>query len=431
MKTANKMLTIPQDWQIKPLREFAYLNKGISYKSEDYSKDESGYIFVNLKCIKKFGGFNPSGIKYFKGFVPINKKLLTDDLLIANTDLTRDGDVIGCPTLLPKLDTNQEITMSMDLSKVEINENLINKNYINFYLTTPTARKFMKDHSSGSTVLHLQTSKVPNMIFILPKSKLEQGKIAKIILTIDEAISNTELLIEKYKSIKQGLMQNLFKYGIDEKGQIRSEKTHKFKNSPLGRIPEEWEVVGLLDTCKLINGRAFKPSEWHDDGLPIIRIENLNDINAPFNYCKAKVLNKNIINNNDLLISWSGTPGTSFGVFLWTRGKAVLNQHIFKVVLNNKIEKQFFYYSYKNLLSEMIRQSHGGVGLQHITKEDLKRLKLVLPKQNEQNLISDKLLQVDHSIIKEEIYCQKLVSLKQGLMQDLLTGKVRVNHLLN
>jgi type I restriction enzyme S subunit len=70
----------------------------------------------------------------------------------------------------------------------------------------------------------------------------EQRKIAEILETVDNAIEKTEKIIEKYKRIKQGLMQDLLTKGIDEKGNIRSEKTHKFKDSPLGRIPEEWEV---------------------------------------------------------------------------------------------------------------------------------------------------------------------------------------------
>ena len=79
----------------------------------------------------------------------------------------------------------------------------------------------------------------------IPSSPDEQSKIAEILSTIDEAIEKTDQLIEKYKSIKQGLMEDFFRYGIDENGQIRSEKTHKFKDSQLGRIPLEWEVANF------------------------------------------------------------------------------------------------------------------------------------------------------------------------------------------
>jgi type I restriction enzyme S subunit len=80
----------------------------------------------------------------------------------------------------------------------------------------------------------------------------EQRKIAQILETVDNAIEKTEKIIEKYKRIKQGLMQDLLTKGIDEKGNIRSEKTHKFKDSPLGRIPEEWEVVRLGEVGEIM-----------------------------------------------------------------------------------------------------------------------------------------------------------------------------------
>ncbi|MCJ7728522.1 MAG: restriction endonuclease subunit S, partial [Sedimentisphaerales bacterium] len=244
-------------------------------------------------------------------------------------------------------------------------------------------------------------------------------------------IEKTDTKIEKLKCIKQGLMQDLFRYGIDENNRMRSEKTHRFKNSLLGRIPKEWEVVGIYDVCKLVNGRAFKPSEWSENGLPIIRIENLNSADAQFNYCNFRVEPKYLISNGDLLISWSGTPGTSFGIFEWRRGNAVLNQHIIKVILGNNIEKLYYYYAYVNLLDEMIRQSHGGVGLQHITKEDLKRLKILFPIKPEQSRIASVLFVADEAIEKEVAYKNKLLAVKRGLMEDLLSGKVRTNHLIN
>lgn len=107
-------------------------------------------------------------------------------------------------------------------------------------------------------------------------------------------------------------------------------------------IPVSWEWVRIGDSMDLVNGRAFKPSEWSTSGLPIIRIQNLNNPNAPFNYCDFEIDKKVHVYNSDFLISWSGTPGTSFGAFVWNRGNAVLNQHIFKANLfGNLYIKEF------------------------------------------------------------------------------------------
>jgi type I restriction enzyme S subunit len=102
----------------------------------------------------------------------------------------------------------------------------------------------------------------------LPEKEFEQRKIAEILETIDNAIEKTDKIIEKYKRIKQGLMQDLLTKGIDENGNIRDEKTHKFKDSPLGRIPEEWEVVRLGDISnKIIDGTHFTP-QYSENGIP-------------------------------------------------------------------------------------------------------------------------------------------------------------------
>ena len=98
----------------------------------------------------------------------------------------------------------------------------------------------------------------------------EQQKIAEILETVDNAIEKTEKIIEKYKRIKQGLMQELLTKGIDENWQIRSEKTHKFKDSPLGRIPEEWEVVRLWEVGEIIYGKGLKENEYSNDGISLV-----------------------------------------------------------------------------------------------------------------------------------------------------------------
>ena len=144
------------------------------------------------------------------------------------------------------------------------------------------------------------------------------------------------------------------------------------------------EKVKLGEICNFINGRAFKPSEWEKQGLPIVRIQNLNDENADFNYYSKAIEDKYIIESNQLLFSWSGTPGTSFGAFFWNRGKAVLNQHIFKVIPKIDINIEYLRYLLNGNLDIIISKSHGGVGLQHITKSELEKIVVTIPEREEQ-----------------------------------------------
>ncbi len=107
-----------------------------------------------------------------------------------------------------------------------------------------------------------------------PTNKSEQIKIADILLTVDHAIEQTEALIAKQQRIKTGLMQDLLTRGIDEQGNLRSEETHEFKESALGRIPVEWEVRTLGELAVYV-GSGITPrggeSVYTKEGVLFIR----------------------------------------------------------------------------------------------------------------------------------------------------------------
>ena len=105
---------------------------------------------------------------------------------------------------------------------------------------------------------------------------------------------------------------------------------------------KSWPTKPLGEVCELVNGRAFKPNEWQDIGPPIIRIQNLNDSEKPFNYTTQTLPEKFKVRKGDTLLSWSGTPGTSFGCFRWDGPEGWLNQHIFNVHLDEEILPAFF-----------------------------------------------------------------------------------------
>ena len=153
-------------------------------------------------------------------------------------------------------------------------------------------------------------------------------------------------------------------------------------------IPENWGWVAVGDSMDMFNGRAFKPEEWSTEGTPIIRIQNLNNERAAFNRCKANLDPKIHVHDGDFLISWSGTPGTSFGAFIWNRGFAYLNQHIFRCELVKGVfEKAFLRLAINARLDEMISHAQGAVGLRHITKGKLESIRLPLPPLAEQKRI--------------------------------------------
>jgi type I restriction enzyme S subunit len=153
-------------------------------------------------------------------------------------------------------------------------------------------------------------------------------------------------------------------------------------------IPANWRWVRVGDSVNMINGKAFKPEDWSINGVPIIRIQNLNKEHATFNRCNTKIDSKYHVNNDDFLISWSGTPGTSFGAFIWNRGFAYLNQHIFRCELAPGVfDKKFLRVAINARLDEMISYAQGAVGLRHITKGKLESIRIPLPPLAEQKRI--------------------------------------------
>ena len=176
--------------------------------------------------------------------------------------------------------------------------------------------------------------------------------------------------------------------------------------------------------CDLQNGRAFKPSDWGTTGLPIIRIQNLNDERAPFNYYSGKYNLAQEVDNGDLLFSWSGTPGTSFGAFLWNRGKGVLNQHIFKVIPKVEVEKTYLMYALNGNISTIISKAHGGVGLQHITKKELDEIEIQMVSISRQKEIVEILEKVSLLIFLRKQQLAKLDELVKARFVEMFGDPV-------
>nr|WP_058001105.1 restriction endonuclease subunit S [Campylobacter jejuni] len=174
--------------------------------------------------------------------------------------------------------------------------------------------------------------------------------------------------------------------------------------------------VKLKDCATFINGMAFKPIDWDVKGLPIVRIQNLTGTNKIFNYYSKEYNPKFEINNGDLLISWSA----SLGVFIWNNGKAILNQHIFKVVFNKiEINKKYFYFCILDVLEEMSEKTHGSA-MRHITKGNFDNIEILLPPLKEQErivgILDESFAKIDESI---KILEQNLLNLDE-LMQSAL-----------
>jgi len=197
-------------------------------------------------------------------------------------------------------------------------------------------------------------------------------------------------------------------------------------------LPKNWERVTIGELCDLKNGYAFKPSDWSAKGLPIVRIQNLNNPNATFNHYMGDLRDRFIIEDGDLLFAWSGTPGTSFGAHIWRGGKAALNQHIFRIDFDESIiNKNYFMLAINQKLNSLIQRAHGGVGLRHVTKGKFEETLIELPPFKEQRRIATKIdtlfSELEKGIEALKTAREQLKVYRQALLKHAFEGKLTAN----
>lgn len=179
------------------------------------------------------------------------------------------------------------------------------------------------------------------------------------------------------------------------------------------------EYIKLGDVATYVNGYAFKPKDRGNKGLPIIRIQDLTGNSYDLGFYNGIYPQKVEINNGDILISWSA----SLGVYIWNRGKALLNQHIFKVVFNKvDIDKNYFVYAVKHKLNEMIAKTHGAT-MKHIIKSDFDETEIPYPNINEQKRISKVLNKVEKIIALRNAELKTLDSLIKARFVEMFSEK--------
>lgn len=183
----------------------------------------------------------------------------------------------------------------------------------------------------------------------------------------------------------------------------------------------KWETEKLGDLATFINGYAFKPSDWSNDGLEIIRIQNLTKGTSETNFYNGIIPEKYKVREGDILISWSAT----LDIFVWEGNDAWLNQHIFKVVFDKKeIDRNFFVYLIKYILDDMRKEVHGAT-MQHITKGKFDALQVPLPPLPIQQRIAEILDAADALRRKDEELLRKYDELAQAIFIDMFGDPVK------
>lgn len=197
-----------------------------------------------------------------------------------------------------------------------------------------------------------------------------------------------------------------------------------------GKMPDNWENMSVYELADYINGAAFKKNEYADTGIPIIKIAELkNGITDSTQRCCVKKDEKYYIDDRDILFSWSGNPDTSIDTFIWSRGRAILNQHTFRVVSKYDAPAfTFFLLKYLKPQFTHIASNKQTTGLGHVTVADLKRLQF----RANASVIAEfdafvmPMFDLIYSKYKE---IHQLSNLRDTLLPKLMSGEIDVSNL--
>jgi type I restriction enzyme S subunit len=322
----------------------------------------------------------------------------------------------------------------------------IDKVFFKYSLMSRYFQKELVRNSTGSTATGIQQKKLFKINIVLPKDA-EQRAMAAVFETIDEGIEATEKIIAKRRRVKEGLMQDLFSYGLDEKGNLRSEATHRFKDSLLGRIPEDWDVFLVGDLLKKgilsgvqdgNHGEAHpKNCDFVDEGIPFIMASDISQNKIDFINCKKitlqqyKTLRIGFSKPDDVLLSHKASIGFT-AIVLRNVPEIMLTPQVTYYRISKKDDlfyKYLFYFFQNKIFQRMLDNLAKQSTRNYIGILAQRKLFIAYPRIiKEQSRIVAVLTAADETIEKEEAVLEKLKSQKRGLMEDLLTGQVRVTN---
>ncbi|MDD4929740.1 MAG: restriction endonuclease subunit S [Gallionella sp.] len=269
---------------------------------------------------------------------------------------------------------------------------------------------------------------------------VEQPKIAEVLASLNKAIHQTGAIVEKLKQVKQGLLHDLLTRGVDANGELRpsyEQAPHLYQDSPLGWIPLAWEV-GTIESFldNVIDYRGKTPAKT-DSGIPLITAKNVRlgyiDEEPREFIAEASFdrwMTRGIPQKGDVLFTMEAPLGNVAQIA--TESRLAFAQRIIILQTGTKLLSTYLKYL---LLSEKFRRqlfSFGsGSTVEGIQQATFRKLIVTIPSSRvEQTLIAERLLAETEKILVEEKALSKMLNLKSGLMDDLLTGRVRVTPLL-
>lgn len=421
----SEQLKWPVDWNLTDLASVASVtDPHPSHRAPE--EDFGGIPFAGIGDLDEYGNLRRNKVRLVSAC--IYDEHITRYKISSNT--IGFGRVASIGKVIDFKEFSEKVTVSPTMAIIEPKN--IDKKFLVNVLKTDDIAEQIKLLLTGSTRSSLGISLLRELELPFPLAP-EQQKIAKILTSVDEVIEKTQAQIDKVKDLKTGMMQELLTQGVGVDGKPHTE----FKDSPAGRIPKAWKVA-KLESVAVIQTGAAKSSKLEGDliELPYLRVANVQDGYLDLKEIKTIKIPKSkserfLLRENDVLVNEGGDFDKLGRGSIWFGqiSPCAHQNHVFAVRTNiNKLSPSFF-----NHLSgaEYGKKYYLGcakqtTNLASINSTQLKQFPVLLPSIEEQVRICAMLDSVDLRISKQESKLRHLESLKKALMQDLLTGKVRV-----
>ena len=411
-------MTTNQEWQTTPLGEASDIVMGQSPDSSLYSEEEVGLPF--LQGCAEFGSKFPRH-KLFCG---------------QSRKVARAGSILfSVRAPVGKLNiADQDYVIGRGLAS--ISGKTVITEYLEHFLHS--GEDGFRTASQGSTFEAINSNELAQWPVFHPTCRREQKKIAEIISTVDQSTEQTAALIAKQQRIKAGLMQDLLTRGIDEHGNLRTEQIHKFKDSPLGRIPEEW-IVKIFDEILIIKQYGISTVLTENQtGVPVLRMNNL--VDGEINYSDLKYSNepatlKLLLDDGDVLFNRTNSIDYVGRTAIYRHKETPVSfaSYLIRLVPDPTILLPEYLNLWLNDAASQVRvRQLATIGVQqaNINPTNLGTLTVAIPGNlDEQKMIVDTILTCTDKISKIRRNLAKLISIKKSLMQDLLTGSRHTNFL--
>lgn len=418
------------------LGDYFKFEKGLGYKGE-FLVEESGVGLVGIDSQVPGGGYKENSEKPYSGPYKPEHVVDSGDVIVAATDITQDGSVLGSTFMIPESTNYETLIYSGDVMKaIPLKPDEFSLEYFYNLYRVEKYREKMAYGDTGTTVRRLSEDGICEQLVPLPDLPTQQA-INEIIAIFDQQIANNKALSKSLEMLAQAMFKSWFidfepvhaksngekPFGMDDATAAIFPST--FEKAEIGDIPKGWEVKSLDEICVYLNGLALQkfPPKSDDHWLPVIKIAQLKSGNvSKADKASPDIKPQYIVQNGDILFSWSAT----LEVEHWVSGPGALNQHLFKVT-GSQVPNWLAYLFTKNSLPTFRAiASEKATSMGHIQRGHLTSERYAVPSED---FISH-MEQIFHPIIEQKIQNlvenSRLESARRNLLDGLISGQLSV-----